>query len=197
MGGAICGAFGGQWLGLISWVLYAKIGYGEVNYNNTFEDYTMLTGNVVSLVMGGLICYVWSMISPENYDFESMKHIKMIDDEDAGGHHGSHGRGPQLCAQVGRPAGLHPHPCLAPSRPAGWSVQRRLLLLLGHPLHDLGHCSHLHRHLHAHHRVTRDPDEHPGSHDGQGRLSTPFRHLRSSPQGHRYAPAEGWGRHSP
>merc|ERR1712130_702134 len=86
--GAICGAFGGQWLGLISWVLYAKIGYGEVNYNNTFEDYTMLTGNVVSLVMGGLICYVWSMISPENYDFESMKHIKMIDDEDAGGHHG-------------------------------------------------------------------------------------------------------------
>ena len=47
-----------------------------------------VTGNVVSLVMGGLICYVWSMIAPEDYDFESMKHIKMIDDEDAGGHHG-------------------------------------------------------------------------------------------------------------
>ena len=23
--GAICGAFGGQWLGLIAWVLYAKV----------------------------------------------------------------------------------------------------------------------------------------------------------------------------
>ena len=43
----------------------------------------MLTGNVVSLMMGGIICYVWSMISPEDYDFVSMKQIKMVDmDED-------------------------------------------------------------------------------------------------------------------
>lgn len=43
----------------------------------------MLTGNVVSLVLGGLICYVWSMIAPENYDFVSMRQIRMVEDEDA------------------------------------------------------------------------------------------------------------------
>lgn len=45
----------------------------------------MLTGNVVSLAMGGIICYVWSMIAPEDYDFVSMRHIKMVEDEDADG----------------------------------------------------------------------------------------------------------------
>ncbi|KAK9808723.1 hypothetical protein WJX72_002523 [[Myrmecia] bisecta] len=83
--GAICGALGGQWMGLIAWVVFAKIQYGEVTYDTTFEDYTMLTGNVVSLVMGGLICYIWSMIAPEDYDFVSMRHIKMVDDEDLDG----------------------------------------------------------------------------------------------------------------
>ena len=51
-------------------------------------DATFDAGNVVSLVLGGLICYVWSMIAPEDYDFVSMKQIKLIEDEDAGGHHG-------------------------------------------------------------------------------------------------------------
>ena len=60
-----------------------QVKYGEITYDTTFEDYTMLTGNVVSLMMGGIICYVWSMISPEDYDFVSMKQIKMVDmDED-------------------------------------------------------------------------------------------------------------------
>ncbi len=28
---------------------FVQIGYGEVNYNNTFEDYTMLTGQTLNL----------------------------------------------------------------------------------------------------------------------------------------------------
>ena len=58
--------------------------YGEVTYNTTFEDYTMLTGNVVSLMMGGIICFVWSMIAPEDYDFVSMRQIKMVDEKEDG-----------------------------------------------------------------------------------------------------------------
>ena len=58
--------------------------YGEVTYDTTFEDYTMLTGNVVSLMMGGIICFVWSMISPEDYDFVSMRQIKMVDMKEDG-----------------------------------------------------------------------------------------------------------------
>ena len=47
----------------------------------------MLTGNVVSLGMGGIICLVVSLIAPEDYDFISMKQIKMLDD-DVGGSKG-------------------------------------------------------------------------------------------------------------
>ena len=50
--------------------------------NTTFEDYTMLTGN--SLMMGGIICFVWSMIAPEDYDFVSMRQIKMVDMKEDG-----------------------------------------------------------------------------------------------------------------
>ena len=39
----------------------------------------MLTGNVVSLFMGGLICGITSFIFPEDYDFLSMRQIKMLD----------------------------------------------------------------------------------------------------------------------
>lgn len=52
---------------------------------------TILTaaGNVVSLVLGALICVVASLIWPDNYDFVSMKNIRMIDSEDTGdGMHG-------------------------------------------------------------------------------------------------------------
>lgn len=41
----------------------------------------------MSLVLGGLICAVWSLIFPEDYDFQSMRKIKMIDSEDTGEDH--------------------------------------------------------------------------------------------------------------
>ena len=41
----------------------------------------MLTGNIVSLGMGGIICVVASLISPEDYDFVSMKQIRMLDED--------------------------------------------------------------------------------------------------------------------
>ena len=43
----------------------------------------------MSLVLGALICVVASLIWPDNYDFVSMKNIRMIDSEDTGdGMHG-------------------------------------------------------------------------------------------------------------
>lgn len=78
--GAIAGAVLGQWFGLIAWLVFAKIKYNEVTYDTTFENYTMLTGNVVSLGMGGIICVVTSLTWPEDYDFVSMKQIRLLDD---------------------------------------------------------------------------------------------------------------------
>lgn len=57
-----------------------QVKYGEVTYDTTFENFTMLTGNVVSLGMGGIICIVTSFIFPEDYDFVSMKQIRMTDE---------------------------------------------------------------------------------------------------------------------
>lgn len=57
-----------------------QIKYSVVTYDTTFENYTMLTGNVVSLGMGGLICMITSLIFPEDYDFVSMKQIRLLDD---------------------------------------------------------------------------------------------------------------------
>lgn len=56
-----------------------QVKYGSITYDTTFENYTMLTGNVVSLFMGGLICGITSFIFPEDYDFLSMRQIKMLD----------------------------------------------------------------------------------------------------------------------
>ena len=58
-----------------------QIQYNEVTYATTFENYTMLTGNIVSLGMGGIICIVTSLIFPEDYDFVSMKKIRMLDED--------------------------------------------------------------------------------------------------------------------
>jgi hypothetical protein len=82
--GAIVGAIGGQMLALMSWLVFAKVYYGEITYDTTFEDYTMLTGNIVSLMMGLIITVVWSLIAPEDYDFVSMRHIKMLDESEEG-----------------------------------------------------------------------------------------------------------------
>ena len=67
-----------------SFIICLQIKYSEVTYDTTFENYTMLTGNIVSLGMGGIICVVASLIFPEDYDFVSMKQIRMLDDDVAG-----------------------------------------------------------------------------------------------------------------
>ncbi|DBA80299.1 TPA: hypothetical protein ACH3X2_007429 [Trebouxia sp. C0005] len=77
--GAMAGAVFGQWLGLVAWLVFAKVKYGVITYDTTFENYTMLTGNVVSLFLGGIICAVVSFIFPEDYDFLSMRQIKVMD----------------------------------------------------------------------------------------------------------------------
>ena len=59
--------------------LFFQVKYGVITYDTTFENYTMLTGNVVSLFLGGIICAVVSFIFPEDYDFLSMRQIKVMD----------------------------------------------------------------------------------------------------------------------
>ena len=62
--------------------LLLQLKYHEVTYDSTFEDDVMLTGNLVSLLMGAIICFTISMIWPEDYDFQSMREIRLVPSED-------------------------------------------------------------------------------------------------------------------
>ncbi|KAK9819508.1 hypothetical protein WJX74_001443 [Apatococcus lobatus] len=81
---AMTGAIAGLLLGLVSWLVYAAVGYGGVNQDALFEDYVMLTGNIVALGTSGIITISWSLIRPDNYDFISMRNIPLLEDADLG-----------------------------------------------------------------------------------------------------------------
>jgi len=77
---AVCGAFGGQWLGIISWILIAQGQTGEVTVASLGGDFPMLGGNLVSIFSSGIICLVVSLVKPQNYDFSEMhKSITMVE----------------------------------------------------------------------------------------------------------------------
>jgi len=68
--GSIAGAVGGLMAGLIAWlVTTAKLYDNVINATTSGQNYPMLAGNVASIAVGGIICVVWTLISP-NKTFE-------------------------------------------------------------------------------------------------------------------------------
>jgi hypothetical protein len=61
----------------------AKAKYGTINIDTTGEDYPMLAGNVVSLGASTIIAVVWSLLFPDNFDFNitRTKLEQLTDDE--------------------------------------------------------------------------------------------------------------------
>jgi hypothetical protein len=69
--GCCVGAVGGLAVGLIAWlVTTAKLNDGVINITTTGQDYPLLAGNIGALVTGAVVSIVWSLISPENFDFD-------------------------------------------------------------------------------------------------------------------------------
>ncbi|KDQ15297.1 hypothetical protein BOTBODRAFT_174141 [Botryobasidium botryosum FD-172 SS1] len=74
--GCIGGAWGGFAAGIISWLVATSALHGGViNVVTSGDDYAVLTGNLVSLGVGGIICVVTSLIWPENFDFDITRAI--------------------------------------------------------------------------------------------------------------------------
>ncbi|KAI5960628.1 DUR4 [Candida pseudojiufengensis] len=71
--GAVGGSVGGMILGLIAWLCMCKGYLGEINVVNLSDQWVSFTGNVTSLVMGGVISLTCSWIWPANFDFESIR----------------------------------------------------------------------------------------------------------------------------
>ena len=69
---AIAGAFGGQILGIITWISIAASESGEVSIASLGGDFPMLGGNLMSICSSGLLCLVVSIFVPQNYDFSQL-----------------------------------------------------------------------------------------------------------------------------
>jgi Na+/proline symporter len=79
--GAILGAISGCVLGIITWLSVAKSEYGRVNLDTTGRNAPMLAGNLVSLVTGGAVHAICSILWPQNYDWGTTKQITVVEKE--------------------------------------------------------------------------------------------------------------------
>ncbi|KAI5957455.1 DUR4 [Candida theae] len=71
--GAVGGAVGGMFLGIVAWLVTCKAYTGEVNVTNLSNQWVSFTGNVTALFMGGIISIVMSLIWPANFDFNETR----------------------------------------------------------------------------------------------------------------------------
>ncbi|TFK50521.1 urea transporter [Heliocybe sulcata] len=72
--GCVAGALIGFALGLIAWLVTTSSLNNKV-INVTVSDYEMLSGNLASIGVGGIIAVVTSLIWPEDFDFEATRAI--------------------------------------------------------------------------------------------------------------------------
>ncbi|XBJ24695.1 hypothetical protein VPH35_002517 [Triticum aestivum] len=77
--GAMLGTISGCVLGVIVWLTVAKVQYGRVNLDTTGRNAPMLAGNLVSILLGGAVHGVCSLVSPQNYDWESSRRITTVE----------------------------------------------------------------------------------------------------------------------
>jgi len=77
--GAISGAIIGLICALATWLATATK-FGGINVDNLGKDEVMLAGNLVAILLSGLICIVVSFIKPDNCDWETTtKQIPLIE----------------------------------------------------------------------------------------------------------------------
>lgn len=79
--GAILGTVSGCFLGIITWLTVTKVEYGRVDLDTTGRNAPMLAGNLVSILVGGTVHGVCSLVWPQDYDWETTKQITVVEKE--------------------------------------------------------------------------------------------------------------------
>lgn len=79
--GAILGTVSGCILGIIAWLTVTKVEYGRVDLDTTGRNAPMLAGNLVSILVGGTVHGVCSLVWPQDYDWETTKQITVVEKE--------------------------------------------------------------------------------------------------------------------
>ncbi|XP_040945094.1 urea-proton symporter DUR3 isoform X2 [Gossypium hirsutum] len=81
--GAIVGTITGCILGIVTWLSVASIEYGRVNLDTTGRNAPMLAGNLASILAGGAIHALCSLLWPQNYTWDTTRQITMVEKEES------------------------------------------------------------------------------------------------------------------
>jgi len=82
--GAVAGVWGGMVLALITWIVVTSSQSGEITVDTLGKLEPNLAGNLVAIISSGLIHVVVSLAKPQNYDFQSMGQIEMLEADTRG-----------------------------------------------------------------------------------------------------------------
>merc|ERR1712193_163610 len=83
-GGAVVAAWLGMILAVVTWMIAASAQPGSISIDTLGKNEPMLAGNVVAICSSGIIHALFSLAKPQNYDWVSMKEIKMLEDDQRG-----------------------------------------------------------------------------------------------------------------
>ncbi|KAL6642363.1 hypothetical protein ACP70R_020544 [Stipagrostis hirtigluma subsp. patula] len=71
--GAMLGAGVGSVFGVAVWLTVAKVQYGRVDLDSTSRNAPALAGNLASVLMGGAVHVACSLVSPQDFDWETTR----------------------------------------------------------------------------------------------------------------------------
>merc|ERR1712113_735677 len=80
--GAVLAAWSGLILALITWIFGCVYQSGEITVDNLGKNEVMLAGNLVAILSSGLIHFLVSMMSPQNFDFDTLDEKIHLVEED-------------------------------------------------------------------------------------------------------------------
>ncbi|KAL7413855.1 urea transporter [Mrakia frigida] len=77
--GCTIAAMSGLVLAMVAWIVTAaKLNDGVITIDTLFQDYAMLAGNLVALGTGAIVSVTWSLISPEDFDFDITRSLNYV-----------------------------------------------------------------------------------------------------------------------
>ncbi|KAI5957290.1 hypothetical protein KGF54_000218 [Candida jiufengensis] len=71
----------GTLLAITFWLVVTKLKYGSVTYDNTFQDFSVLTGNCVALLCPIITVPLLTYLKPQNFDWDRFLIIKRVIEE--------------------------------------------------------------------------------------------------------------------
>lgn len=76
--GAIVGSLGGMASALIMWLVVCKYRTGSINVVNLSDAWSSFAGNITALFMGGILSVGFTLLKPDDFDWESTRNRTIL-----------------------------------------------------------------------------------------------------------------------